>query len=61
MRFMKQVGDGQINLEQSKEEEAQNWSDEYLRTAAKEDGDTLAQTWAREHVASNGKLFFWYI
>lgn len=53
---MQQVGDGEINVEQGiSESDAQNWSKEYLETAAKEDGDLLAQNWANEHATSIGK------
>lgn len=55
---MKQVGDGQINLEEGiSQQESQSWSDEYLSTVAKEDGDVLAQSWAKELTTSNGKIF----
>lgn len=55
MKFMKQVGDGEISLEQGiSEQEAQNWSEEYLTVAAKEDSDLLAQNWANEHTTGIG-------
>lgn len=57
MKFMKQVGEGEINLEQGlTEQEAQNWSEEYVSATAKEDGDLLAQNWANQHASSTGKV-----
>lgn len=53
---MQQVGDGEINLEQGiSEQEAQNWSTEYVYSASKDDSDLLAQKWAKEHAAETGK------
>lgn len=61
MRFMKQVGDGQINLEEGAlERDSQSWSDEYVNTTAKQDGDALAQSWANELATNNGKLYLKY-
>lgn len=56
MKFMKQVGNGELNL-QEQEDEASTWSQEFLSASAKEDSDTLAQAWADEHGA-NGRLFY---
>lgn len=53
MKFMKEVGDGEISLEQG--EDAENWSEEYLSVAAKENSDNLAQNWANEHTTDIGK------
>lgn len=56
MKFMQQVGDGEISLEQGiSENDAQNWSEEYLNVAGKGDGADLAENWAKEHTASTGK------
>lgn len=55
MRFMKQVGNGELNL-QEQEDEAAAWSQEFLNASTKEDSDNLAQAWADEHAAS-GRLY----
>lgn len=55
MKYMKQVGDGEIHLEET-EQEAESWSDEYLNVAAKKDSELLAQNWANEHTSSIGKI-----
>lgn len=47
MRFVQQVDDG------ISENEAQTWTDEYLKTTAEE--DVLAQNWAKEQATSAGK------
>lgn len=57
MKFMKQVGDGEIDFEEGmSEQEAQNWGEEYLNIAAKEDSELLAQNWANEHTTNTGKI-----
>lgn len=57
MKFMKQVGDGQINLEEGTlERDAQTWSDEYVNKTVTEEGDTLAQSWANELTRNSGNL-----
>ncbi|KAI4460797.1 peroxisomal targeting signal 1 receptor pex5 [Holotrichia oblita] len=48
MKFMKQVGKGELNL-QGQEDEAAAWSQEFLNASTKEDRDNLAQAWADEH------------
>lgn len=55
MKFMKEVGDGEISLEQGAD--AENWSEEYLSVAARENSDNLAQNWANEHTTDIGSNF----
>ncbi|CAH0554776.1 unnamed protein product [Brassicogethes aeneus] len=55
MRFMKNVEDGEVVLEDGKltEQEAEDWSHEYLTTEDKETQEEEADKWANEHTQEN--------
>lgn len=53
MKFMKQVGKGELNLQET-EDEAAAWSQEFLNTTAKEEDDNVVQSWIEEHGSVNG-------
>lgn len=61
MKFMNNVEDGNINLEEGKltEQEAQAWADEYFNvdasTSEKKTPETVSESWANEFLKTNGK------
>lgn len=57
MKFMKQVGKGELNL-QAQEDEASAWSQEFLNVNSTEDSDNVAQTWVEEHGPVSGMYFY---
>lgn len=53
MKFMKQVGNGELNL-QEPDDEAAAWSQEFINANSKEDSDNVAQSWVEEHGPVSG-------
>ncbi|EFA09708.1 peroxisomal targeting signal 1 receptor isoform X1 [Tribolium castaneum] len=51
MRFMKQVGDGDVNLEDGRltEEEAQSWSKEFLQNNNEAEAEKVAKKWEKDY------------
>lgn len=51
MKFMKQVGDGDVSLEDGKltEEEAQLWSKEFLQNNNETQAENMAKKWEKNY------------
>lgn len=53
MKFMKQVSDGELNLQQESDEAAA-WSQEYLASASKKEDISASEAWANEFKVTSG-------